>query len=73
MPGIKTCPGCGGPVRCLSETVEQCECMRISLSPDAIDLIRLRYQDCLCTACLAAIAEEAAAPGNRTGQSTRSL
>jgi hypothetical protein len=69
MPLVKTCPRCGGPVHCLSEAVERCDCMRLTLTPETLGLMRSQYQDCLCPACLAAIANALDGGGALAGPS----
>ena len=56
MPTPKLCPRCGGPVHCQRSAVEHCDCRGITLTPPALDLMRSSYQDCLCPACLRALA-----------------
>lgn len=48
----KECPRCGAAFVCMANRVHRCACARVRLSPEAAELIRSRFDDCLCTGCL---------------------
>jgi hypothetical protein len=61
-PGYRatTCPRCGGPFACGVGTDRStpCFCVAFALGAERLAQLRARYRDCLCAACLAALANE---------------
>jgi hypothetical protein len=55
-----TCPRCGGPFACGAgaDRSTPCFCVGVALGPRRLDELRERYSDCLCAACLTALANE---------------
>ena len=49
---IKICPRCGSSFECKVGDVANCQCNGVKLSDEAYDLIKTRYDDCLCVNCL---------------------
>lgn len=52
-PVRKTCEECRQPFQCVGY---QCWCGRMGITQTQMDWIAARYKDCLCQACLEAIA-----------------
>jgi hypothetical protein len=63
-----TCPRCGGPFACGvgADPSTPCFCVSIALDAKQLAELRERYADCLCAACLAAIASAGDSAMNRT-------
>lgn len=60
-PKLKTCEACGATFVCRQGA---CWCDAVELRPDALERLQSDYSDCLCEACLRAIASRhIAAPG----------
>jgi hypothetical protein len=59
-----TCPRCGGPFACGvgADRATPCFCATIELGPERLAELRARYADCLCAACLHALAAEPKTP-----------
>ena len=53
---LKTCPRCGRVFECRLNDPVHCDCARLQLSAETLSAIRERFQDCLCRACLTALA-----------------
>ena len=53
---IKTCPRCGRPFACRSHNPVHCDCARVTLDEGTLGAIEGHYRDCLCLACLTALA-----------------
>ena len=55
-----TCPRCGGPFACGvgADRSTPCFCAGIELGAERLAELRARYADCLCAACLRALAAE---------------
>lgn len=49
---IKSCPRCGRSFVCKISRVVHCDCMSVPLTAETLALIRERYDECLCVACL---------------------
>jgi len=49
---VKRCPRCGRDFVCKVSRFVHCDCTTVPLPPATLDLIRGRYDDCLCVACL---------------------
>lgn len=52
---IKTCPRCSGSFECKTGDVANCQCNAIKLNEEVYDLIKNKYDDCLCANCLKAL------------------
>lgn len=54
------CPRCGGAFACGVGAGRDtpCFCTTIALPPARLAQLRARYDDCLCAACLAALADD---------------
>lgn len=48
----KECPHCQTMFECKAGNIVNCQCYGIDLSAAEQDLIRLKYDDCLCRNCL---------------------
>jgi hypothetical protein len=46
----KECPSCGNDFNCSQK--EGCWCANVRLAPATLDVLRVRFADCLCEACL---------------------
>ncbi len=62
-PKHKTCESCGATFLCQQGA---CWCDAVELRPDALERLQSEYSDCLCEACLRAIASGEIAPSNPT-------
>ena len=53
-----TCPRCGGPFACGmdADRATPCFCVGHALSAERLAELRAKWPDCLCAACLAALA-----------------
>jgi Cysteine-rich CWC len=53
-----TCPRCGAAFACgaAADRATPCDCTRLRLGADRLAELRARWPDCLCGACLAALA-----------------
>ncbi len=49
---LKSCPRCNQPFECKPGHVASCHCSAVKLSDATYDLIRNKYDDCLCASCL---------------------
>ncbi len=49
---VKCCPRCGRAFVCKVSRFVHCDCTTVPLTPATLELIRERYDDCLCVACL---------------------
>ena len=60
MPGHeeKTCPRCQRVFECKSGSILLCQCQTVLLSPEQLEYIAGKYQDCLCSNCLLEIRSE---------------
>lgn len=56
----KQCPRCGKGFECKSGSVTLCQCQGVNLTPQQLEYIAARYDDCLCRACLEALRAESA-------------
>ncbi|MFN0277083.1 MAG: cysteine-rich CWC family protein [Pyrinomonadaceae bacterium] len=54
----KTCESCGETFGCGAK-LDGCWCAELTISPEAADEIKAKFDDCLCPKCLSAIAETA--------------
>lgn len=54
----KICGSCGGSFGCGAEA-QGCWCVDVSLAPKIGDSLQLKYENCLCPACLNALATQA--------------
>jgi len=65
-PGYRAtiCPRCAGPFACGvdADRSTPCFCAGIALSAARLAELRARYSDCLCAACLTALAREPEQP-----------
>jgi hypothetical protein len=60
MPRTTTCPRCQKPFVCQPESIADCQCAGIALSPEARVLIgESPFSDCLCLDCLRDFQERA--------------
>jgi Cysteine-rich CWC len=50
----KKCPRCGAVFTCRQEA--GCWCGAVSLTPETLKSLRMRYADCLCEECLQTLA-----------------
>ena len=48
----KNCQRCGKGFECKSGSVLLCQCQTVVLSPEQLEYISARYDDCLCASCL---------------------
>ena len=48
----KRCPHCGRSFLCKVSRIVHCDCMTVPLAPETLEIIRDRYDECLCVACL---------------------
>lgn len=48
----KECPRCHKLFECKAGDISNCQCYGIDMSAKEEDLIRLKYDDCLCRNCL---------------------
>ncbi|HEB86381.1 MAG TPA: hypothetical protein ENI68_05100 [Gammaproteobacteria bacterium] len=48
----KQCPRCQQLFECKSGSITLCHCAETPLPGDILEALRLRYDDCLCAACL---------------------
>ena len=55
---IKTCPRCGAPFECKANNPVHCRCADVPLTVEQMEAMQERYEDCVCPACLAALARE---------------
>lgn len=58
------CPRCGGPFACGvgADRATPCWCAAVDLGKERLAELRARYPDCLCAACLRALAAEPERP-----------
>ncbi len=49
---LKSCPRCNQTFECKPGHVASCHCSAVKLSDATYDLIRIKYDDCLCANCL---------------------
>lgn len=49
-PKIKTCPACKKQFECLHNA--DCWCMNYKLSKEQLDMLRAKYNDCICEECM---------------------
>lgn len=49
----KACPRCGNGFTCKVGDVANCQCNAVKLNKEAYDFISKKYEDCLCSNCLA--------------------
>jgi|GEM_PF-784036 len=54
-PKYKTCESCGATFLCQQGA---CWCDAVELRPDALERLQSEYRDCLCEACLKAVASQ---------------
>ena len=54
----KNCQCCGKGFECKSGSILLCQCQTVVLSPEQLDYISARYDDCLCATCLLALRGE---------------
>ena len=48
----KACPRCNEHFECKSGSILLCHCQTILISPEQLDYISSKYDDCLCHRCL---------------------
>jgi len=48
----KQCPRCRRLFECKSGSILLCQCQTVLLSPEQLEYIAFRYEDCLCSRCL---------------------
>lgn len=48
----QTCPNCKQKFDCQADDIENCLCNSIQLNNDAVELIKNKFDDCLCVECL---------------------
>jgi hypothetical protein len=53
---LKACPRCGQVFECKLNNPVHCHCAGLQLSEETLCAIRERFRDCLCLACLTALA-----------------
>ncbi|NOX76506.1 MAG: cysteine-rich CWC family protein [Gammaproteobacteria bacterium] len=49
---IKNCPRCRAEFECKSDSILLCQCQTVVLSPEQMDFVGDRFDECLCAACL---------------------
>ena len=54
----KKCTQCNKELICNVEDIKNCFCVRIKLSPLALDYAKKNYKDCLCSSCLKKLNQE---------------
>jgi len=52
----KACPRCGGDFECRVGTIQRCHCADLAIDSEVAEQLALTYGDCLCRACLEAVA-----------------
>lgn len=52
----KSCPRCGSDFECRVGSITKCQCSEVSIDADTAEELTLEYGDCLCHACLEALA-----------------
>ncbi|HEY9023289.1 MAG TPA: cysteine-rich CWC family protein [Burkholderiaceae bacterium] len=59
-----TCPRCGGAFECgaRADRATPCFCVSFTLGAERLAELRAKWPDCLCAACLAALAREPEMP-----------
>jgi len=59
-----TCPRCGGAFACGvdADRARPCFCVSYELRPERLAELRAKWPDCLCAACLAALANDPELP-----------
>ncbi|MDH3948184.1 MAG: cysteine-rich CWC family protein [Gammaproteobacteria bacterium] len=48
----KRCPRCQRAFECKSGSILLCQCQTVLLSPEQLEFIAGKYEDCLCSTCL---------------------
>lgn len=54
----KRCPRCNSSFNCKTDTVQNCQCKAVLLTPEQLEYIARHYDDCLCARCLASLAQD---------------
>jgi hypothetical protein len=54
--GPKQCARCGATFICKVDDLPHCQCVNVSLPLAALEALKDRYSDCLCSRCLKEIA-----------------
>lgn len=54
----KQCPRCKGGFECKSGSILQCQCSKTEMSTEQLEYTRVRYDECLCLACLKELRSE---------------
>ena len=55
---IKKCAKCKVDFECNTENIAACHCNTVVISDKTLELLKIKYANCLCSACLWAIANE---------------
>ncbi|NLA24447.1 MAG: hypothetical protein GX879_05720 [Bacteroidales bacterium] len=53
---IKICPNCNIEFECTED--ENCACMKVKTNPEKLEVVRNRYNACLCLNCLQTLCGE---------------
>ena len=48
----KHCPRCQRTFECKSGSILLCQCQTVLLTPEQLEYIAAKYEDCLCSKCL---------------------
>ena len=54
----KACPRCNSHFECKSGSILLCQCQMVVLSPEQLEYINFKFDDCLCAKCLLAVRAE---------------
>ncbi|TKG94513.1 hypothetical protein EYV94_11220 [Puteibacter caeruleilacunae] len=55
---LKTCPKCGAAFKCYNKGKKSCWCENYSLSSETLQLLRSKWDNCLCEECLKDFSEK---------------
>ena len=54
----ENCPRCKGEFICKPKNINECDCMKIRISPEEQDFIGAKFSNCLCNSCLKELKHE---------------
>jgi hypothetical protein len=49
---LKICPKCKQSFDCCADDISKCHCFSITIDADTLALLKDKFDDCLCGACL---------------------